>query len=467
MIITEALTFADRNSVVSVRISDCGYAWLVCGRRLLVWQYRQNIIGGQTGVGTPQRKTIGGATQCYELTLPQSDLAHRADLVSVFCSGSHVPSCIAVSPEGVVRYWPNVSHEGVSVEIMAELQGQECDSVTCVGKLGCVLATTTCTVVLVQPKLSAGGRHSLICHTLRTPQGWLGSIGKRMSSLIFGPMASEHSNETRLVRVLSVKQSDEQWCVFVLAGHMLQKWQMCYNEPEHLIYVTELGRVIRDAFQCTAWESCGSDPSDIDLWLLDIQVVGNSIMLLAAAVNLHVSPQVQYALVRMDAKPIQNAAQVEEFLLLKLYGLYQEDSAAEFLSYRLLLCDSDIYIHRKRDITIIQSSNEPEILDFTSVGDKLLGGSVCSNTPVFFSQNHGLVAVYSNDGTPNDLTKSFMDMADTSMNESKVNDISIAGNLSLYNIEPEEVMTAHKDIIGQLKGAVIFFIKRDQVNQSH
>lgn len=422
-------------------------------------------MGGQSGVGTPQRKTMSGATQCYELTLPQSDLAHRADLVSVFiCPGSHTPSCIAVSPEGVVRYWPNVSHEGVSVEIMAELQGQECDSVCCVGRLGCVLATTTCTVVLVQPKLSPGGRHSLICHTLRTPQGWLGAISKRMSSLIFGPMASDHSSETRLVRVLSVKQSDEQSWVFVLAGQMLQKWQMSYNEPEHLLYITELGRVIRDAFQCTAWESCGADPADIDVWLLDIQVVGNSVMLLAAAVNLHVSPQVQYALVRMDANTLQTSAQVEEFLLLKLFGLYQEDNTADFLSYRLLICDSDIYIHRKRDITIIQSSNEPEVLDFTSIGDKLLGGSVCSNTPVFFSQNHGLVAVYTSDNAGNDLTKSFMDMPDTSMNDSKMNDMSMVGNLSLYNIEPEEVMTAQKDIIGQLKAAFILFIKKQHVS---
>lgn len=364
----------------------------------------------------------------------------------------------------MVRYWPNVAHEGVSVEIMAELQGQECDSVCCVGKLGCVLATTTCTVVLVQPKMSSGGRHSLICHTLRTPQGWLGAIGKKMSSLIFGPMASDHSSETRLVRVLSVKQNEEQSFVFVLAGHMLQKWQMSYNEPEQLIYITELGRVIRDAFQCTAWDSCGSDPTDIDIWLLDIQVIGNSIMILAAAANLHVSPQVQYALVRMDAKAIQTSAQVEEFLLLKLYGLYQEDNTAEFLSYRLLLCDSDIYIHRKRDITIIQSSNEPEVLDFISIGDKLLGGSVCSNTPVFFSQNHGLVAVYSSDNAGNDLTKSFMDVGDVSMNDSKINDLSVVGNLSLYNIEPEEVMTAQRDIIGQVKAAFIFFIKTQHVS---
>lgn len=83
------------NVVVSARISECGYAWVVCGRRLLIWQYRQPIQ-----YNTPQRKQVL-SSQCFELQLPQSDLAHRAELVSVFISSaSHTPSCIAVSPEG-------------------------------------------------------------------------------------------------------------------------------------------------------------------------------------------------------------------------------------------------------------------------------------------------------------------------------------------------------------------------------
>lgn len=100
-----------------------------------------------------------------------------------------------MSPEGVVRYWPAIMHEGVSVEHHVNLQGQECDSLTDVEGLGCVLATTTCTVLLIQPHLSAG-RHSLKCKTLKVPTGWLGGISKRMSSLIFGPISSEHPAET-------------------------------------------------------------------------------------------------------------------------------------------------------------------------------------------------------------------------------------------------------------------------------
>lgn len=78
-----------------------------------------------------------------------------------------------------------------------DLQGQECDSLTDVEGLGCILATTTCTIVLVQPHFTSG-RHNFTCKTLKMPGGWFGGIGKRMSSLFFGPINSEQSSETVL-----------------------------------------------------------------------------------------------------------------------------------------------------------------------------------------------------------------------------------------------------------------------------
>ena len=62
---------------------------------------------------------------------------------------SQTPSCIAVSPEGTVRYWPSIAHEGSSYEVSADLQGQECYSLTDLQPVGSILTTTTATVVLV------------------------------------------------------------------------------------------------------------------------------------------------------------------------------------------------------------------------------------------------------------------------------------------------------------------------------
>ncbi|XP_073950835.1 nuclear pore complex protein Nup133-like [Choristoneura fumiferana] len=78
VLVTEALTFA--SGEVTVRLSPNGYCWLVCGRRLLCWA-----------------RDGGGAAR--ELTLPQTDLQHRAELVEVFYEdGAQVRlKCLAVN----------------------------------------------------------------------------------------------------------------------------------------------------------------------------------------------------------------------------------------------------------------------------------------------------------------------------------------------------------------------------------
>ncbi|KAG5890186.1 hypothetical protein JTB14_010650 [Gonioctena quinquepunctata] len=452
VLITEALTFADRNTVVSARISECGFAWVVCGRRLLIWQYRQSL---SSATGTPQRKH-GSINQCFELQLPQSDLAHRAELVSVFISaGCNTPSCIAVSPEGVLRYWPAVAHEGVTVEQTVDLQGQECDSLTNVEGLGCILATTTCSVVLVQPQVNSG-RHNLHCKPLRTPSGWLGGISKRMSSLIFGPNTNEQSTETRLVRVVSAPNKDGTWTVYVLAGHSLQKWILSNQETENLVSISELNRTVRERFHSVIWESCVGDQAEIDTWLLDIQSDKDNIIILAAAVNMQMSPQVHYAMISFYTN---ETSQIKDFLPLKMSGLYREENPGDSLSYRFLLCGTSAYLYNLKSITVVKPQEEPDVLEFNSSQDFLLGGSICVNTPVFFSRINGLVAVCSNDqicdflnqtagpGTP----------VETSFNESVA-----VNNLSVYNIDPDEMYSAHKDTVGQMKAAFIFHIRNQQ-----
>ncbi len=102
---------------------------------------------------------------------------------------------MAVSPEGVVRYWASIANEELSVETSAELGGQEVDCLTYIPGQGCILATTTCTVALLQPQ-NVGGRGSIHCRVLRTSKGWLGGIGRRVSSLFFGAIPQSPILET-------------------------------------------------------------------------------------------------------------------------------------------------------------------------------------------------------------------------------------------------------------------------------
>ncbi|XP_049818107.1 nuclear pore complex protein Nup133 isoform X2 [Aethina tumida] len=458
VLITEALTFADRSAVVSARISECGYVWVVCGRRLLIWQYRQTA----ENPGTPTKRNL--MTQCFELQLPQSDLAHRAELVSVFLPHGHnIPACIAVSPEGVVRYWPAIAHDGVTVEKSIDLQGQECDSLTEVEGLGCILATTTCTIVLVQPT-SVGGRHSLENKPLGTPNGWLGGISKRMSSLIFGPISTEQSTEPRLVRVLSVtNKEDNTWTVYVLAGHSLQKWSLSDRDTENLVFYAELNRLVRDSFHNAVWDNCIGDQTDIDTWLLDIQPDNDGILILAAAVNMQMSPQVHYAMISIATAGTQAPTSIRNFMLLKISSMYNEDNPGDALLYRFLYCGNQVYLYNQKSITVVKQQQDPDVLEFNSPKDFLLGGSICVNTPVFFSRNSGLVSVSSNEFNCDLLNVSqnvsLLAVADTSSNES----VGITNNnLSVYNMDPEELYEAYKDSLSQLKAAFIFYVQNQQ-----
>lgn len=71
------------------------------------------------------------AIQCKELMLPPSDLAHSAERVCIIPSENEgqPAACVAVSPEGIVRYWPNIAFESSTAEISAELRGEECAKV--------------------------------------------------------------------------------------------------------------------------------------------------------------------------------------------------------------------------------------------------------------------------------------------------------------------------------------------------
>lgn len=161
--------------------------------------------------------------------------------------------------------------------------------------------------------------------------------------------------------------------MYVLAGHSLQKWKMSPFESEQLIFVTELNRFVRDGFHSTVWENCGGDQTETDTWLLDIQSDKNNIILLAAAVNMHVSPQVHYALISVQTNTTQAPHNIRDFLVLKMSGLYREDNPADTLSYRFLLCGTYAYLYNQKSITIIKPQEEPDTLEFSSSQDFLLG----------------------------------------------------------------------------------------------
>lgn len=193
--VNEALMFSERNVNVTINCSHNGWAWAICGRKLLVWQYKDvNPISpkSEMQMRTPQRRPV--ISQCRELTLPHCDIGHKASLITVFTTeGQQMASCLSISPTGDVRYWPSIAHDAISSDETGILEGQEFDELVTIPSVGYVLVTTTCNLVFLQLQQN-NGRYSITHRPVRPPTGFLGGIGKRFASILIGSNSQDREN---------------------------------------------------------------------------------------------------------------------------------------------------------------------------------------------------------------------------------------------------------------------------------
>lgn len=142
---------------------------------------------------------------------------------------TYVPGVIAVSPEGIIRYWPSAAHDGHFIENVAnDLQGQECFSLTDIEPFGYILGTTTSSLLHIHMT-----SNSINCRTLKIPQGVLAGFGQRVSSFIFGSIPPSSSNENKpLIKILKGTSYLEDATVYVLAATYLQKWTLVDLQTE-------------------------------------------------------------------------------------------------------------------------------------------------------------------------------------------------------------------------------------------
>ncbi|OXU23558.1 hypothetical protein TSAR_013208 [Trichomalopsis sarcophagae] len=457
VLVTEALTFVERNTAVSVSVSSDGWAWLVCGRRLLVWQCKTTIHDPK------QRRTF--KTQCRDLLLPQSDLAHKAECIAVWLPpGQQVPSCMAVSPEGIVRYWNNIANEELSVETSAELAGQEVDCLTHIPGHGCILATTTCTVALLQPQ-SVGGRGSINCRVLRTSQGWLGGIGRRMSSLIFGAIPQSPVQETKLIKVVCTGVNERGSRVLILAGNSLQYWSFPQGEQEKMEFDEDIGHLVTQSFQRKLLESIACNPQNMVTWLIDMQPIDEGIVVLMAAHCVDVSPQIHFAvgLIPLSGTTLTNS--FKWFIPIKVGPIFHnEDMESIIHSYRFILSGWEIIVYNHHDVIVVSnlSEYEQDVIDLTRRGeDSILGGALCSGTPVLFTRNLGLITISSTDFTSHDFIQSYSDV-NASMDYG--GNISMMPEQFVTLISNEEIneMFYSSDGVKQLQAAFLLSVRQNK-----
>ncbi|XP_035903262.1 nuclear pore complex protein Nup133 [Anopheles stephensi] len=498
--VTEVLTFNERNINVSVNYSQNGWAWLVQGRRLFVWQYRDNPNQkpgagfGMETFSTPRRPYAG---QCRQLTLPHCDIGHKASLVTVFVNEGHqMASCLAVSPAGDVRYWQSIAHDGSSIDEYNILEGQEFEQLIGLGGQEFVLATTTCSLMRLNVHLQ-NGRYMIVPRLIKPPSGFFGGIGKRFASIIIG-MHNNQERENKLVKISceKISQNPSEWHITVLADRWIQRWavQPHSGNERFLSEDADIMKKMRDFFHQKLWNT--RDVSEVELWALDMQATDRGVIILAAAVNEQRSPQVYYALMTVIFEP-DNTFTLKESTVMRYKGFYSAERLAELIDFRFIANRSFAYVYNDRyifpvalaetDAVSSQGSSptstageEVEKLEFHAREDMILMGNCFQNAPLFFSRLNGMVIITPSDFDPSDMFNSSVSSDMFNPNYSAADATVLmqqsifapattnAGNLILYELDPEEIASAADDVqeqdpVQQLKAAFIYHIKRNTV----
>ncbi|CAN2391613.1 nuclear pore complex protein Nup133, partial [Pristimantis euphronides] len=151
-----------------VKIHELGWAWIVCGDRIIIWKISQSSTKYMS---------------CKELQLPPSEFPWSTDLVDITIIGdastTQSVAVMAATGEGSIRYWPSLLHEEVYIDAYADFGGAVCSFLTAVKAGSFILSSLKNQHVRLIPDASG----KIYQRFLQQGQGMLSGIGRRVSTL--------------------------------------------------------------------------------------------------------------------------------------------------------------------------------------------------------------------------------------------------------------------------------------------
>ncbi|KAM7419851.1 hypothetical protein PAMA_016790 [Pampus argenteus] len=441
--VMEALTMADADDQISVKVNESGWAWMVCGENLIIWKICQTAVAK--------------LSVCKELQLPASEYNYTADLVAVTSAAPletaavQSISVLAVSTEGTARFWPSLAQEGNYTETDVDM-GDLCNFVVAVRGGSFVLSS-------VKSRLLRAGVDSsakLQYRALQQGQGMLSGIGRRVSSL-FG-ILSPPANDA-LHSVLWVGGAR---CLYTLTSSSLSKWEVD-ESSEHQIFSWDAQRALTESIADAIW---GSEVNyeemkeGVNVAYLDMKLSQAGLVLLAAAWHPADTPCLAYfCLVTLQdlGATVSEQFNVE---VTKYSAPFQSEEALQ--ATRLVLPrspGSTAFLHNDELVFACSTGTSraglpDEKISFSSPGDGVRGGGCCANLPVFFSQNSGLVAV---------VARESASILPETMEDSLCSSLAAAPEVSVMETPTRAEPVAQEDKTKLLKATFLQFCRNDLV----
>ncbi|XP_059195379.1 nuclear pore complex protein Nup133 [Centropristis striata] len=441
--VMEALTMADADDQISVKVNESGWAWMVCGERLIIWKICQTAVAK--------------LSVCKELQLPSSEYNYTADLVAL---SSATPletaavqsiSVLAVSVEGTARLWPSLAQEGNYTETDVDV-GDLCNFAVAVNGGSFVLSSEKGRLLRATPDPSG----KLQYRALQQGQGMLSGIGRRVSSL-FG-ILSPPANDT-LHSVLWVGGAS---CLYTLTSSSLSKWEVD-DSWEHQILSWDAQRALTESIVDSIWgsESNYEELKDgANVTYLDMKLSQAGLVVLAAAWHPSDTPCLAYfCLVTLQDS---GAAISDQFTVevTKYNPPFQSEETLQATRLALPRSPGSTAFLYNEELVFACSTGTSrgglpdEKISFNSPGDGVRGGGCCANLPVFFSQNSGLVAVVGRESAS---------ILPETMEDSLCSSLAAAPEVSAMETPTRAEPVAQEDKTKLLKAAFLQFCRNDLV----
>ncbi|XP_067900317.1 nuclear pore complex protein Nup133 isoform X2 [Heterodontus francisci] len=376
--VMEAITLAE-DEPLSVKISENGWAWLVCGEKLIVWKIGQ--------------MPIAKLSVCKEFQLPPCDLPYVADLVALSHPNEHSSlqsvSVMAASRQGAICYWPSLAHEESYTEITVDF-GNDWKCLTAVTGGGFILASQKNQLL----RLTTDGSGKVCFRPIQQGQGMLSGLGRRVSSL-FGILTPATD-----VVLRSVLWDEENECFYTLTNSSLNKWEVDETSECH-IFSWDLNRSMKEDLGDSVWgddENYEVTKSGINVQYLDLQLSKEGLVVLTAAWNHGDAPCLTYYILTTlqdNGYHISDEIRVE---VTEYCPVYQPDE--ELPCQRFLLPDYSsqaAYLYTYDMVFACctgtgRASLPQEKLVLNMPGDGILGAGSFAGLPILFCRNNGLVA---------------------------------------------------------------------------
>lgn len=436
---------ADADDQISVKVNESGWAWMVCGERLIIWKICQTAVAKMS--------------VCKDLQLPTSEFAYSADLVAVTSpspletASVQSISVMAVAPEGTVRFWPSLSHEGNYIEALADMGENLCNFVVAV-KGGSFIVSSYKGQLL---RVGADSSGRLQQRELQQVQGVLSGIGRRVSSL-FGMLAP--AIDDSLHSVLWVGETS---CLYTLTTSRLSKWEILESSENQLL-CWDSSHALTDSIADAIWgsESNYEEMKEgVNVTYLDMKLSQVGLVVLAAAWHPSDSPCLAYfCLVTL----LDGSSHMSEQLsveVTKYNPVFQSEDVLQQTRLVLPSVSSPATFLYNEELVFACSMGTgrgdlpEEKIAFSSPGDRVHGGGCCANLPVFFSQNSGLVAV---------VARESASMLPETMEDSLCSSLAGAGpEVSAMETTSRMEPVVQEDKIKLLKAAFLQFCRNDLV----